>query len=153
MLAATLEEMLFSLVESIFTPVGWMFSALAQLMLALWNLATDAVAFIFPERDITPRQMLNEPRFLSVSVAGLNDSVAGLDRLPTVPPLPPHIKTVTVAGCANLRNVQPRRGVCLAVRTQLFGAHGGRRLAAICPENGLGPCQWRVRRGTSGDVH
>lgn len=96
-----IEEVLFVLAEWLLTPVGWVIWGVYYTIVALWKLASDAAELISPEKDITPKQMLKEPRFLSVSDAGLHGSVDGLDRLPAVPPLPPHIKTVTVAGCAN----------------------------------------------------
>lgn len=56
------------------------------------------IALLAPDKDRAPRRLQHEPRFLSADERG----ISGLDRLPAVPPIPSHIRTVAIAGCANL---------------------------------------------------
>ena len=78
--------------------VGYGLFALFHALSAVWSFARAAASRIVPDKDRAPRRLPHEPRFLSVGEHG----VSGLERLPVVPPIPPHIRTVAIAGCANL---------------------------------------------------
>ena len=66
---------------------------------ALWHLVRYVASTIVPDKDRAPRRLHRSPRYISV---GEDGEIIGLDRLPPVPPLPPHLGSVAIAGCANL---------------------------------------------------
>ena len=66
---------------------------------ALWHLLRYVASTILPDKDRAPRRLHRSPRYISVAEDG---QIIGLDRLPPVPPLPPHLGSLAIAGCANL---------------------------------------------------
>ena len=72
---------------------------LFRALTALWHLVRYVTSTILPDKDRAPRRLHRSPRYISV---GKDGQILGLDRLPPVPPLPAHVGSVAIAGCANL---------------------------------------------------
>ena len=72
---------------------------IARALTALWHLVRYLASTLLPDRDRAPGRLHRSPRYISV---GEDGQILGLDRLPPVPPLPPHLGSVAIAGCANL---------------------------------------------------